>query len=67
MSKKAIIVSGGGAKGAWGVGVVKALDETGNKYQRFPDEPYLGEGIQCEAGCSMNRNWVSVFTVKTTE
>ncbi|MEE9372549.1 MAG: patatin-like phospholipase family protein [Saprospiraceae bacterium] len=32
MSKKAIILSGGGAKGAWGVGVVKALTELGNTY-----------------------------------
>ncbi len=32
MSKKAIILSGGGAKGAWGVGVVKALVELGNTY-----------------------------------
>lgn len=32
MSKKAIILSGGGAKGAWGVGVVKALMEQGRTY-----------------------------------
>ena len=27
MGKRAIVLSGGGAKGAWGVGVVKALME----------------------------------------
>lgn len=32
MSKKAIILSGGGSKGAWGVGVVKALMEMGSVY-----------------------------------
>lgn len=32
MSKRAIILSGGGAKGAWGVGVVKALMEEGQSY-----------------------------------
>ena len=32
MAKKAIILSGGGAKGAWGVGVIKALNELGINY-----------------------------------
>ena len=33
MSKRAIILSGGGSKGAWGVGVVKALFNQGITYQ----------------------------------
>ncbi len=32
MSNRALIVSGGGAKGAWGVGIVKALKEQGVHY-----------------------------------
>ena len=33
MSKRALVISGGGAKGAWGVGVIHALvKEKGHKY-----------------------------------
>jgi len=32
MSRKALVISGGGAKGAWGVGLLKALTEQGNSW-----------------------------------